>query len=403
MSTQASHIDHVKQYNLGTVFRLIDEHGPISRISLAKKAELAPASITKITRELVEAHLIHETEFPEFGFRGRPAVGLKLDSEGWQFLCIRVNRGNLLFSLRELDNKLVTEQVFDFPQEYSDDFLNHFLAAIDSFFQQHQSQVERLTAISITMNAIVDPIQGIIHSSPYYLIKDIPLASHIHAKTGVAVFLQHSVTAWTMAEALYGAAKKNNNVLQIVIDDIIGAGVISNGKTLHANSHSAIEIGHTKVIDSDNACYCGAKGCLETEISLPRLIKKAQQLATQNSNSILHQAPITIETLCDAILIGDKAAIELINFVANKLGFILAVMVNIFDPEKIVIGSPLCQAKSIFFPLIQENIKQYVMPRYAKSLIIEETVFKNTGTLPAATLVKEALYNGSLLIELMQG
>lgn len=73
MGIPPSHIDHVKQFNLGTVFRLIDEHGPISRISLSKKATLAPASITKITRELVEAHLIHETEFPGLGFRGRPA------------------------------------------------------------------------------------------------------------------------------------------------------------------------------------------------------------------------------------------------------------------------------------------------------------------------------------------
>ncbi|MFR2696675.1 MAG: transcriptional regulator, partial [Proteus mirabilis] len=55
MGIPPSHIDHVKQFNLGTVFRLIDEHGPISRISLSKKATLAPASITKITRELVEA------------------------------------------------------------------------------------------------------------------------------------------------------------------------------------------------------------------------------------------------------------------------------------------------------------------------------------------------------------
>ncbi|MDO1821735.1 ROK family protein, partial [Escherichia coli] len=95
---------------------------------------------------------------------------------------------------------------------------------IDTFFQRYQSRVERLTAISITMNAIVDPISGVIYSSPYYAIQDIPLADKIQEKTGVAVFLQHSVTAWTMAESLYGAAKNNTDILQIVIDDIVGAG-----------------------------------------------------------------------------------------------------------------------------------------------------------------------------------
>ncbi|MFN6886585.1 transcriptional regulator, partial [Proteus mirabilis] len=88
-------------------------------------------------------------------------------SKGWQFLCIRVNNGSLLFSLRELDNQLVVEDTFDFPKQNSDAFLHHFLAAIDTFFQRYQSRVERLTAISITMNAIVDPISGVIYSSPY--------------------------------------------------------------------------------------------------------------------------------------------------------------------------------------------------------------------------------------------
>ncbi|MEQ4923460.1 sugar metabolism global transcriptional regulator Mlc [Proteus hauseri] len=403
MGNQPSHIDHVKQFNLGAVFRLIDEHGPISRISLSKKAELAPASITKITRELVEAHLIHETEFPGLGFRGRPAVGLKLESKGWHFLCIRINDGNLLFSLRELDSNLVVEDTFDFPKSYSDDFLHHFLVVIDKFFERYQSYVERLTAISVTMNAIVDPISGVIHSSPYYCVKDIPLAEQIHKKTGVAVFLQHNVTAWTMAESLYGGAKKTTDVLQIVIDDIVGAGVITGGRTLHSHSHSAVEIGHTKVIDSQNSCYCGAKGCLETEVALPYLLKKAQVLAIANPDSLLNRYPITAESLCDAILVGDKQAVEIINLVANRLGFILAVMVNTFNPQKILIGSPLCRAKSIFFPLLLRNIQNHVLPRYAQTLIIEETELRNKGTLPAAALVKEALYNGSLLIELMQG
>lgn len=403
MGNQPSHIDHVKQFNLGTVFRLIDEHGPISRIALSKKAELAPASITKITRELVDAHLIHETEFPGLGFRGRPAVGLKLESQGWQFLCIRINDGNLLFSLRELDSKLVIEDTFDFPKHYSDDFLNQFLIAIDAFFGRYQSYVERLTAISVTMNAIIDPISGVIHSSPYYPIKDIPLADKIHEKTGVSVFLQHSVTAWIMAESLYGAAKGNSDVLQIVIDDIVGAGVISNGRTLHSHSHSAVEIGHTKINDLQNECYCGATGCLETEIAIPQLIKKAQCLAQENPDSLLNQYPITIETLCDAVLVGDKQAIEVIHLVAKRLGFILSVMINIFNPQKILIGSPLCRAKSVFFPLLLNQIQHHALPRYAKTLIIDETELRNKGTLPAASLVKEALYNGSLLIGLMQG
>lgn len=82
MLNQTGHIDQIKQLNTGIVYRIIDQHGPISRIALSKQASLAPASITKITRELMDAHLIKELEFPVLGLRGRPAIGLVIESEG---------------------------------------------------------------------------------------------------------------------------------------------------------------------------------------------------------------------------------------------------------------------------------------------------------------------------------
>jgi transcriptional regulator of PTS gene len=73
--SQPGHIDQIKQTNAGAVYRLIDQLGPVSRIDLSRLAQLAPASITKIVREMLEAHLVQETEIQEPGSRGRPAVG----------------------------------------------------------------------------------------------------------------------------------------------------------------------------------------------------------------------------------------------------------------------------------------------------------------------------------------
>ncbi|GAL05228.1 Mlc transcriptional repressor [Photobacterium aphoticum] len=73
---QPGHIDHIKRNNAGSVYKLIDLYGPISRIELSKRSQLAPASITKITRELIDAHLIKETAIQESSSRGRPAIGL---------------------------------------------------------------------------------------------------------------------------------------------------------------------------------------------------------------------------------------------------------------------------------------------------------------------------------------
>ncbi len=79
--SQPGHIDQIKQTNAGAVYRLIDQLGPVSRIDLSRLAQLAPASITKIVREMLEAHLVQELEIKEAGSRGRPAVGLMVETE----------------------------------------------------------------------------------------------------------------------------------------------------------------------------------------------------------------------------------------------------------------------------------------------------------------------------------
>ncbi len=91
MDGQPGHIDQIKQTNVGAVYRLIDLLGPISRIELSKRAQLAPASITKIVRELVEVHLVKETEYQDVGSRGRPAIGLVLDTEAWHYVSGRIS------------------------------------------------------------------------------------------------------------------------------------------------------------------------------------------------------------------------------------------------------------------------------------------------------------------------
>lgn len=87
--SQPGHIDQIKQTNAGAVYRLIDQLGPVSRIDLSRLAQLAPASITKIVREMLEAHLVQETEIQEPGSRGRPAVGSRWKpTPGTIFRCV---------------------------------------------------------------------------------------------------------------------------------------------------------------------------------------------------------------------------------------------------------------------------------------------------------------------------
>lgn len=402
--SQPGHIDQIKQTNAGAVYRLIDQLGPVSRIDLSRLAQLAPASITKIVREMLEAHLVQETEIQEPGSRGRPAVGLVVETEAWHYLSLRISRGEIFLSLRDLSSKLVVEDRLDLPLTAAEPLLTRIITQIDQFFIRHQHKLERLTAIAITLPGIIDTENGVIHRMPFYEdVKEMPLGEALEAHTGVPVYVQHDISAWTMAEALFGASRGARDVIQVVIDHNVGAGVITDGRLLHAGSSSLVEIGHTQVDPYGKRCYCGNHGCLETIASVESVLELAQLRMSQSMSSMLHQQPLTVEWLCQAAQQGDLLAKDIISGVGANVGRILAIMVNLFNPQKILIGSPLSLAADVLFPTIADCIRQQALPAYSQHISVESTQFTNQGTMAGAALVKDAMYNGSLLIRLLQG
>ncbi|KAB8313575.1 ROK family transcriptional regulator [Erwinia endophytica] len=401
--SQPGHIDQIKQTNAGAVYRLIDRFGPISRIELARKAQLAPASITKIVREMLEAHLVQETEFQEPGSRGRPAIGLILDTVAWHYLSARIGNGDITLALRDLSSLLVVEETLPLPVDATQPLLVRIITEIDSFFIRHQKKLERLTAIAITLPGILDTARGIVQRMPFYHVNDMQLGPALEKRTGLPIYIQHDVCAWTLAEALFGASQDTSDVIQVVIDHHVGAGVITGGRLLHSGSSALVEMGHTQVDPCGKQCYCGNHGCLETVASTASVLEMAAKRMLGSLSSQLHNQPLTTETLCDAALAGDQLAKDIIIDVGHSVGRILAIMVNLFNPQKILIGSPLNRAKVILHPAISDCIRRQSFPAYSAEIEVQSTWFHNQGTMPGAALVKDALYNGSLLVKLLQG
>jgi len=403
LESQPGHIDQIKQTNAGVVYRLIDLYGPISRIELSRLAQLAPASITKIVREMLDAHLVQETEFQDPGSRGRPAIGLILDTLAWHYLAVRLHHGALTLTLRDLSSRALVEESSPLPDEAQQPLLTSLIDRVDAFFMRHQRKLERLTAIAITLPGLINAASGVVHRLPGYEAREIPLGDTLAQRTGVPVFVQHDISAWTLAESLFGASRGAQDVIQIVIDDTVGAGVISGGQLLHKSGRALVEIGHTQIDPYGQQCYCGNHGCLETVASTGSLLALAAQRLAAQPDSVLHQQPLTLETLCLAAQQGDRLARDAIAGVGHHVGRMLAMMVNIFNPQHILIGSPLNEAAEVLFPAVSSTIRQQALPAYSEAIQLAPTEFREPGTLGAAALIKDALYSGYLLVKLLQG
>lgn len=400
---QPGHIDHIKRNNAGSVYKLIDQYGPISRIELSKRSQLAPASITKITRELIDAHLIKETQYQESTSRGRPAIGLLPANEGWQFLSIRLGRGYLTIALHELGGDILVEERQDIEVLHQDGVLQILLDEISSFFARHVSELDRITAIAVSLPGLVNTKQGIVLQMPHYDVHNLPLGPAIHEATGLPVFIGNDTRSWALAEKLFGNSRDVANSILVSVHHGVGAGIVVDNNVLQGQTGNIGELGHIQIKPYGKRCFCGNHGCLETEASLSAVIEKVEQRLREGHLSTLHGKALTIEKICDAAVEGDTLARQVMIELGHNLGQAIAIMVNLFNPDKILIGSELNRAKSVLYPAIMECVRTQSLPIYNQHLTIEQSCFYTQATMPGAALVKQAMYDGKLLMKLIEG
>ncbi|WP_172559602.1 sugar metabolism global transcriptional regulator Mlc [Vibrio fluvialis] len=403
---QPGHIDHIKQVNAGRVYKLIDQKGPISRIDLSKESELAPASITKITRELIEAHLIHETTVQEAISRGRPAVGLQTNNEGWQFLSMRLGRGYLTIALHELGGDVLIDTKIDIHEIDQDDVLERLLFEIDEFFQTYAAQLDRVTSIAITLPGLVNSDQGIVLQMPHYNVANLALGPEIYKATGLPVFVANDTRAWALAEKLFGHSQDVDNSVLISIHHGLGAGIILDGRVLQGRHGNIGELGHIQIDPNGKRCHCGNIGCLETVASSQAIREQvAERLAAGEASSLSEKAheDITIEDICATAAEGDPLAVDVVETLGRYLGSAIAIVINLFNPEKVLIGGVINQAKNVLYPAIQRCIEEQSLPVYHQDLQLVESRFYKQATMPGAALIKQALYDGLLLMKVVEG
>ena len=401
---QPGHIDHIKQVNAGRVYKLIDQKGPISRIDLSKESELAPASITKITRELIESHLVQETTVQEATSRGRPAIGLQVNNEGWQFLSMRLGRGYLTIALHELGGDVLIDTKIDIHEIDQEDVLARLLHEIDEFFQTYADQLDRVTSIAITLPGLVNSEQGIVLQMPHYNVENLALGPEIYKATGLPVFVANDTRAWALAEKLFGHSQDNENSVLISIHHGLGAGIVLDGRVLQGRHGNIGELGHIQIDPNGKPCHCGNRGCLETVASSQAIREEVAERISRGEASVLtDKEDLSIEDICTAAAQGDPLCVNVIEKLGRYLGSAIAIVINLFNPEKVLIGGVINQAKDILYPAINQCIQEQSMPVYTRELELVESRFYKQATMPGAALIKQALYDGLLLMKVVEG
>ncbi|MCF3110009.1 ROK family protein [Niabella sp. CC-SYL272] len=275
-----------------------------------------------------------------------------------------------------------------------------------SLLDQSGIDKSRLIGVSIGMPGLVDSFQGENYS---YLTNDIPGKTLQHAfeeKFKLPVVLQNDVKGTALAELRHGQALGKKNALVLLMDWGVGLGIIMDGKVRQGASGFSGEMGHIPFIDNGDLCYCGKHGCLETVASGLALAKMAKEGILSGKNSILAELSekeidnIEAEVVIKAANRGDQYAIKLLSNIGTNMGKGISTLIQLFNPELIILGGKIAEARQYITLPMQQAINTYCMTQIReKASIVSSELGKNGRLLGYATASFDHYFD-SLLREL---
>lgn len=399
---QIGNVDLVKQLNSAAVYRLIDLQGPISRIQVADMSQLAPASVTKITRQLLERGLIKEVA-QQASTGGRRAISLTTESAAFHSIAVRVGRNYIEITLYDLSGNHIANMAHAFTYADQQALIDGLIEHIQHFIHQHHDTINELVALGIALPGLVNPEQGIVEYMPNIDVHNLALADIIQAHFDVICFVGNDIRGLALAEHYFGASQDCKDSILVSVHNGTGAGIIVNGHVFLGYNRNVGEIGHIQIDPLGDKCQCGNFGCLETVASNPAIIKHVKALLEQGYPSVLQQADeLTMPVICDAANHGDELATQALIKVGIQLGKALAMTINLFNPQKIILTGAITQAQDIIFPAIRRCVETQSLSTFTQDLPIVASELHSQPTIGAFSMIKRAMLNGVLLQRLLE-
>ncbi len=399
---QIGNVDLVKQLNSAAVYRLIDQQGPISRIQVADVSQLAPASVTKITRQLLERGLIKEVA-QQASTGGRRAISLTTEVEPFHSIAIRLGRDYIQFSLYNLGGKELTSDYQEFFYTTQEELIEGLTSSLKAFIQSNQPKINQLIAIGVALPGLVNPETGVVEYMPNVSIDNLELADIIHKAFHVRCFVGNDVRGMALAEHYFGASQDCQDSILVSVHRGTGAGIIVNGQVFLGFNRNVGEIGHIQIDPLGEQCQCGNFGCLETVAANPAIVERVNKLIAQGYESSLTSLDsINIMDVCEHANLGDELAKQSLVRVGNKLGKAIAITINLFNPQKVIIAGHITECEDIVFPAIRRNVENQSLTTFHSNLPIVASQIDKQPTLGAFAMIKRAMLNGVLLQKLLE-
>ena len=249
--------------------------------------------------------------------------------------------------------------------------------------------------LSFAIPGTVDLDEGLVIFAPNLKWHNVPLRDMFSNNTGLKVFIENDANAAALAENLFGVAQQLRDFIFVFAGVGLGGGLFLNGQLYRGKGGYAGEIGHTSIIAEpfQTPCHCGKLGCWETYANQYSIIRRVQSRLEAGASSLIpslmaeQDTPLSLAIIKQAADVKDQCALDALTEAGTAMGAGFAGLLNIFDPDKIILGGPVSLAGEYLLPAIQESVKKHAMAEIATQTEVEISAFGPDASLIGAAAV----------------
>lgn len=361
----------------------------------SRELECSIPTITKLVSELIEDGFIKDLGKAGFSSGRRPSI-YGLNPAAGYIVGVDVRRRHLSIAVTDFKGQVV---------DYQSDIAFQLVGTSDSFkglcdyllehIQKLGLDKEEVLAYGINLTGRVNHNTG--YSYSYFIGEDKPIATVMEQQLSAPVFIENDSRAMCYGEYIAGCGARVDNMVFVNVSWGLGMGIVINRKLLYGKSGFSGEIGHFPMLDNDIICQCGKVGCLETGASGSAVHREFIKKLKEGKASILSEkfrsgAEITLDDIINALADEDMLAIECVERVGNILGRAIAGLINIFNPDLVVVGGRMASSKDYLLLPIKSAINKHSLNMVSKDTSVEMSKLgKKAGPIGACLLSRSSL------------
>ena len=364
--SEVSNVERKKVLQKIKIIKHLFLDGKTTNAEICEKFNISlPTSMSLINQLVKEGIIIKKGRGKSDGGRKPDLYGLKDNS--FFVLSIHVEKQKIKLAIIDNNHVISSEETIHTEISPNSNIVDLLFDYSEKLVKASKIDRSKILGLGVSMPGLISSEEG--KNYTYYLSEQMPesLQEKFEKIFKMPVVIQNDAKSASLAEFHFGLAKDRQDVLVISMDWGTGLGIIMGGKMHNGTSGFAGEFGHIPMTEDGMLCHCGKRGCLETEASGIALVRKAKEgLKAGQTSSLTMLSEEEIEnlepeTVIDAANKGDQFCINILSEIGTNLGKGIAILIQIFNPELIVLEGKISNAKQFITTPIEQSLNIYCM------------------------------------------